>query len=519
MEFFLGLCGVLVAFSAALCLLLFSILTLYWWVFPNQKLKKLKKFGLGGPTPSFPLGNIGEMKRKNSIQSSVVSSNLSHDIHSNVFPYFSSWQKSHGKVFVYWLGTEPFLYVAEPEFLKKIARVLEENVNGGDGQELGKTKDPMFGSGLVMVEGNDWVRHRHIVAPAFNPINLKAMANMMVESTNQMIERWATQINTGNPELDVEKEIIATAGEIIARTSFGMKDDNARDAIAKLRALQMTLFKSNRYVGVPFGKYFNVKKTLEAKKLGKEIDELLLSIIESRKNSPKKNSQRDLLGLLLQGNHQVDGRSGKTLTSREVVDECKTFFFGGHETTALAITWTLLLLAMHQDWQNQLRDEIREVVGNTLELDISMLAGLKKMKWVMNEVLRLYPPAPNVQRQAREDIKVDDITVPNGTNLWIDVVAMHHDPEVWGKDANEFKPERFMDDVNGGCNHKMGYLPFGFGGRMCVGRNLTFLEYKIVLTLLLSRFTFKLSPGYNHSPSIMLSLRPSHGLPLIVQPL
>ncbi|KAG4919118.1 hypothetical protein JHK85_057399 [Glycine max] len=454
---FLGLAGVLVAFLAALCLFLLLILTFSWWVFPNQTLKKLKKCGLGGPTP-------------------------------------------------------------KPEFLKKMSTVVMAK-SWGKPSVFRTDRDPMFGSGLVMVEGNDWVRHRHIVAPAFNPINLKAMANMMVESTNQMIERWATQINTGNPELDVEKEIIATAGEIIARTSFGMKDDNARDAIAKLRALQMTLFKSNRYVGVPFGKYFNVKKTLEAKKLGKEIDELLLSIIESRKNSPKKNSQRDLLGLLLQGNHQVDGRSGKTLTSREVVDECKTFFFGGHETTALAITWTLLLLAMHQDWQNQLRDEIREVVGNTLELDISMLAGLKKMKWVMNEVLRLYPPAPNVQRQAREDIKVDDITVPNGTNLWIDVVAMHHDPEVWGKDANEFKPERFMDDVNGGCNHKMGYLPFGFGGRMCVGRNLTFLEYKIVLTLLLSRFTFKLSPGYNHSPSIMLSLRPSHGLPLIVQPL
>ncbi|KAG5077866.1 hypothetical protein JHK82_056561 [Glycine max] len=500
MEFFLGLCGVLVAFSAALCLLLFSILTLYWWVFPNQKLKKLKKFGLGGPTPSFPLGNIGEMKRKNSIQSSVVSSNLSHDIHSNVFPYFSSWQKSH-----------------EPEFLKKMSTVVMAK-SWGKPSVFRTDRDPMFGSGLVMVEGNDWVRHRHIVAPAFNPINLKAMANMMVESTNQMIERWATQINTGNPELDVEKEIIATAGEIIARTSFGMKDDNARDAIAKLRALQMTLFKSNRYVGVPFGKYFNVKKTLEAKKLGKEIDELLLSIIESRKNSPKKNSQRDLLGLLLQGNHQVDGRSGKTLTSREVVDECKTFFFGGHETTALAITWTLLLLAMHEDWQNQLRDEIREVVGGD-KLNITLLSGLKKMKCVMNEVLRLYPPAPNVQRQAREDIKVDDISVPNGTNMWIDVVAMHHDPELWGKDANEFRPERFMDDVNGGCNHKMGYLPFGFGGRMCVGRNLTFMEYKIVLTLLLSKFRFKLSPGYHHSPSIMLSLRPNHGLPLIVQPL
>ncbi|KAG4998234.1 hypothetical protein AAZX31_10G222200 [Glycine max] len=518
MEFFLGLCGVLVAFSAALCLLLLLILTFYWVVFPNQTLKKLKKCGLGGPTPSFPLGNIEEMKRKNNIQSSIVSSNFSHDIHSSVFPYFSSWQKSHGKVFVYWLGTEPFLYVAEPEFLKKMSTVVMAK-KWGKPSVFRTDRDPMFGSGLVMVEGNDWVRHRHIVAPAFNPINLKAMANMMVESTNQMIDRWANQINTGNPEFDVEREITATAGEIIARTSFGMKDGNARDAIAKLRALQMTLFKTNRYVGVPFGKYFNVKKTLEAKKLGKEIDELLLSIIESRKNSPTKNSQQDLLGLLLQGNHQVDGRSGKTLSSREVVDECKTFFFGGHETTALAITWTLLLLAMHEDWQNQLRDEIRQVVGGYEKLDITSLSGLKKMKCVMNEVLRLYPPAPNVQRQAREDIKVDDITVPNGTNLWIDVVAMHHDPEVWGNDANEFRPERFMDDVNGGCNHKMGYLPFGFGGRMCVGRNLTFMEYKIVLTLLLSRFTFKLSPGYNHSPSIMLSLRPSHGLPLIVQPL
>lgn len=142
-----------------------------------------------------------------------------------------------------------------------------------------------------------------------------------------------------------------------------------------------------------------------------------------------------------------------------------------------------------------------------------------QMKLVMNEVLRLYPPAPNVQRQAREDIQVDNLKVPNGTNMWIDVVAMHHDPELWGKDVNEFKPERFIDDVNGGCNHKMGYLPFGFGGRMCVGRNLTFMEYKIVLTLLLSKFSFKVSPSYIHSPSIMLSLRPIHGLPLLVQPL
>ncbi|KAK7270489.1 hypothetical protein RIF29_23669 [Crotalaria pallida] len=523
---FLGVSGALVALVAAFCLLILLLILIFcWWVSPILKQKKLKRCGIGGPTPSFPLGNIKEMKRKNSnnIHSSIVSSNLTHDIHSNVFPYFSTWQKSHGKVFVYWLGTEPFLYVADPEFLKKMSSEVIAK-RWGKPSVFRNDRDPMFGSGLVMVEGDDWVRHRNIVAPAFNPLNIKVLASMMVESTNKMIERWATQINSGNPEIDVEREVIATAGEIIARTIFSMKDNNARDVFDKLRALQMTLFKTNRYVGVPFGKYFDFKKTLEAKKLGKEIDELLLSIIEARnKNNSlnKENSQQDLLGMLLQENQhkKVDGKVGKALTMREVVDECKTFFFGGHETTALAISWTLLVLALHEDWQNQLRDEIREVVGNNNMLDVTMLSGLKKMKWVMNEVLRLYPPAPNVQRQARDDIKVDNLTVPNGTNIWIDVVAMHHDTELWGKDANEFRPERFKDDVNGGCNHRMGYLSFGFGGRMCVGRNLTYMEYKIVLTLLLSNFSFKVSPAYNHSPSVMLSLRPTYGLPLIVQPL
>lgn len=139
------------------------------------------------------------------------------------------------------------------------------------------------------------------------------------------------------------------------------------------------------------------------------------------------------------------------------------------------------------------------------------------MGWVMNEVLRLYCPAPNVQRQARHDIQVGNLVIPNGTNIWIDVVSMHHDLSLWGEDVNKFNPERFNNDIHGGCNHKMGFLPFGFGGRMCVGRNLTNLEYRLVLTQILSRFSFSLSPNYRHFPSIMLSLRPMHGLPLVFQ--
>lgn len=143
-----------------------------------------------------------------------------------------------------------------------------------------------------------------------------------------------------------------------------------------------------------------------------------------------------------------------------------------------------------------------------------------QMGWVWNEVLRLYPSAPNIQRQAKGDIDLGDMKIPKGTNIWIDIVAMHHDSTLWGNDVNEFKPERFQQDtIHGGCNHKMGYLPFGFGGRMCIGRNLSSMEYKIVLTLILSTFSLSLSPSYSHSPANLLSLRPAHGIPLILSPL
>ncbi|KAL3714191.1 hypothetical protein ACJRO7_006174 [Eucalyptus globulus] len=524
MEFFLPL------YNFVLSTLVVSVLFVLWrvsfrcWISPSRAYQKLKRNGFKGPSPVFPLGNIMDMKRaieegSRSVKSDDESFNtVSHDIHSTVFPYYACWQRSHGKVFMYWLGTEPFLYIADPEFLKQMS-------SGVMGKSWGKPRvfkndrEPMFGNGLVMTEGDEWVRHRHVITPAFSPANLKGMASLMVESANKMLENWTALINSGQPEIDVEREMISTAGEIIAKTSFGISHEDGKKVFEKLRAMQITLFKTNRFVGVPFNQFIAPKQSLEAKKLGKEIDDLLMSIIEDRKTGIVVNNQKDLLGLLLEGNGG-NGKAGKSLTTRELVDECKTFFFGGHETTALALSWTLLLLAMHPEWQDQLRDEIKQVVGDKKEIDATMIAGLKKMGWVMNEVLRLYSPAPNVQRQALEDIKVYDMVIPKGTNMWIDVVSMHHDPALWGEDVNQFNPERFKEDgLYGGCEHKMGFLPFGFGGRMCIGRNLTMTEYKIVLSLILSKFSFSVSPSYRHSPSILLSLRPSRGLPLIVKPL
>ncbi|KAJ3672229.1 hypothetical protein LUZ60_006950 [Juncus effusus] len=379
-------------------------------------------------------------------------------------------------------------------------------------------RKPLFGEGLLMAEGDEWNLHRNIISPAFSMTNLNTMISSMEESTNKMLNHWLEHLMTGQNEIDIDKDVTENAAEIIAKTSFGIEEENGKRIFEKLRTMQTMLFKTNRLVGVPLSKFFNPMKTYTTWKLGKEIDELLLSVIESRKQRGCQE-RNDLLGFLIAGNEQ-NALLERRLTTRELVDECKTFFFGGHETTALALSWTLLMLALHPDWQSTLRAEVMEA-SEGRELTSDVLSKLIKMTWVFNEVVRLYSPAPNVQRQAREDITIGTTNkvIPNGTNMWIDVVALHHDPTLWGPDVLKFRPERFADSVNGGCKHRMGYLPFGFGGRLCIGRNLTMTEVKVVLSMILRRFEFEVASTYRHEPKVMLSLRPSNGVQLVLRPL
>lgn len=219
-----------------------------------------------------------------------------------------------------------------------------------------------------------------------NTQSVQAMASLMVESTTQMLDRWAHLVLSGHPQIEVENEITSTAGEIIAKTSFGIDHISGRQVFHKLRNLQMTLFKTNRLVGVPFAGILIAGKAREAKRLGEEIDELFREVITARRENQAAAAaaaevvqQNDLLSLLLKESGG-EGKLGRWLSTTELIDECKTFFFGGHETTALALTWTLLLLGIHTEWQTQLRDEIKEVLGDKeSDFDFTKLSQLKKV--------------------------------------------------------------------------------------------------------------------------------------------
>ncbi|OMP02251.1 Cytochrome P450 [Corchorus olitorius] len=138
---------------------------------------------------------------------------------------------------------------------------------------------------------------------------------------------------------------------------------------------------------------------------------------------------------------------------------------------------------------------------------------------VIHESLRLYPPVAVVSREALEDMQFGDILVPKGVNIWTMVLTLHTDPQIWGPDSYIFNPNRFANGITGACKIPQVYMPFGVGPRVCLGQNLAMVELKLLISLLLSNFSFSLSPNYTHSPVLRLVIEPENGVDLLVNKL
>ncbi|WOH06833.1 hypothetical protein DCAR_0626262 [Daucus carota subsp. sativus] len=251
------------------------------------------------------------------------------------------------------------------------------------------------------------------------------------------------------------------------------------------------------------------------KSVHKQVEGLVKKVVTKRLGELKKGarSEGDMLGLMLEA--YLDKTSGFSLD--DVMDECRSFHFAGTEATARSLIWALYVLSKYPEWQAKAREEVLQVFGDQ-KPNAEGLNQLKTVTMILYEVMRLYPPTSMIHRAISKDTKLGDMVLPAWIQLSIPITLMNHDPDIWGEDVNEFKPERFEEGV---FNSKMQSIFFAFasGPRKCVGQGMAMVIDKFVIATLLQRFSFEISSSYVHAPKHAFLLVPQHGMKLVVRKL
>ncbi|KAM7280022.1 hypothetical protein ACFE04_007156 [Oxalis oulophora] len=478
----------------------------------------MEKQGVYGPKPRLLTGNLLDVASFVSKSTSKDMDHISHDTVGRLLPYYAAWSKQYGKRFIYWSGVEPRMCLTETDLIKQL--LTKFSLLSGKSWQQQQGAKHFIGRGLLMANGHDWYHQRHICAPAFTRDKLKSFAVHMVECTKQMLESLQNVVESGKNEIEIGECMANLTADIISRTEFDSSFEKGKQIFDLLTHLQKLCAQSTKHLCIPGNRFFPSKYNREIKSLKMEVERLLMEIIQSRKDCVeigRSNSYgNDLLGMLLDEMQKKKSGNGFSLNLQLIMDECKTFFFAGHETTALLLTWTCMLLASNPSWQEKVRQEVKQVFNGETPF-VEHLSKLTQLNMVINESLRLYPPATVLPRMAFEDIKLGDLLIPKGLSIWIPVLAIHHSEELWGKDANEFNPERFSSKTFTPGKHS--FMPFAAGPRNCIGQTFAMMEAKLILAMLISKFSFEISENYRHSPVTILTIKPKHGVQIKLKPL
>ncbi|KAK3027260.1 hypothetical protein RJ639_041206 [Escallonia herrerae] len=338
----------------------------------------------------------------------------------------------------------------------------------------------------LKVYGEKWAMLRKLSNHAFHGESLKGMIPAMVESVETMLGSWK---NYQGKEFDVYEEFRMLTSEVLSRTAFGSSFLEGKQIFQMLRELGVIVGRNDFKIRLSVPGLSRILKNgddVESDKLEKGIGDLIFGIIQKREKlmMGEGNSYgSDFLGLLL--NARKDAPENYKLSLQDIIDECKTFYGAGQGTTSILLAWTVLLLAIHTDWQDKAREEVVRIFGQQNPTSEG-IARLRRMNMIFSETLRLYPPAHVLTRKVRRKVRLGKLILPANVNVNIPILALHHDLKIWGEDAHLFNPERFSEGVSKATsNNPAAYIPFGLGPRNCVGLNFATNEAKIALTMIL----------------------------------
>jgi cytochrome P450 len=408
--------------------------------------------------------------------------------------------RDYGDVVRFSFGPMIVHLVSSPAGAQQI--LAENNKNYGKQTRGFKNLRYVLGNGLLTAEGDFWKRQRRIAQPGFHRQKIAGFAQSMVRAAEDCAERLAA---CRGQTLDISAEMSRLTLRIVGETLLGHDPSAAADDVgnALTYLLHIANLRTSRIVELP--PVFPTRENRLFKKALHTLDSVVLRIIHERRQNP--GDRGDLVSMLMDAK---DAETGESMDDRQLRDEAMTIFLAGHETTAMALTFTFLCLSRAPAVLRELRVELSSTLGGrspTLE----DLPKLRFNKMVLQEALRLYPPAWLISRSVEGADEVEGYGLPAGSIAFVSPYITHRHPRFWD-DPEGFDPRRFEREPQKGA-----YYPFGAGPRQCIGSAFAMMEAELVLATLAQRVRLELAPGAPVALDPSITLRPKAGLAMTVR--
>jgi cytochrome P450 len=440
-------------------------------------------------------------------------------IQRDVLGSFDAITDEFGDITMVRLGPRRMIVFRSAEAARHILVTAQDRYPKAENFKLLRT---VLGLGLVTSEGEVWRKSRRMVQPMFAKRHLGAYANHMSGAAATALERWEAGWPADH-RIDIDKEILHvgldTVGRALVTHDFGNRAAALEQALA---AALDEIGEMSGHPGVLVGQEWRRLGAVRAAKLtvpqrwrrlnraGATIDNLIAPIVEDRL-AHGQGDYDDLVRLLME---TVDEETGTRLSTRQVIDEVKTFIAAGHETTAHGLTWMFLLLAENPAVRARVYQEVDSVLqGNRPTADD--VGRLPLLEAAFQEAMRIYPPVWAVPRFAAEEDQIGQFRIKRGSRIMISIWSMHHDPRVF-PDPMEYRLERWLDDAD---KHRprLAYLPFGGGRRACIGQGFAQLNAVVLGAMMIQRYEFDRATTGPIALEPTVTLRPLTGVPMIAR--
>jgi cytochrome P450 len=402
---------------------------------------------------------------------------------------FSRWARVYGDIFYYRAGWIHVYFLNHPDFIEQ---VLIRNPENFRKDRVVQNSRWFLGRGLLTNEGESWKRQRRLSQPAFHKERIASYAETMTDSAEQMLANWRS-----GERLDAHQEMMQITLRIVVRALFGSEVDETN--ISRSLNVIMRNVSGVRMIFPPLLRHLPLPRMMELRRAVNQLDRAVLDIISQRRR--KKQDSGDLLSMLLAARDEDGGEMDDT----QLRDEIMTFLIAGHETTALALTWSWYLLSSHTEAEQRLHEEVDRVLAGRVPM-ISDLPSLDYTEAVVKEALRLFPPAWTQARTAINDFELGGYLIPAGSDVVMSQWIMHRDGRFFS-DPERFDPDRWS--TNRSTNlPRFAYFPFGGGPRQCIGASFAMMEAVLLLATIARKFRLRMLDGSQVTPVPSLTLRP-----------